>query len=357
MRKSKIVIALQSICKQRSNVDKSHCLTSTGMTLFHLNKCMRMSSNIFDLQKVATKNILQPTTIIINRHRDTNNEDMEEIPNAKKESLEIDQRNPSFISSRQSITTAAAFDVDIETLKSISPQSFSNDADDSSTKIQTCFTYPRSENGLKIKGDKPTIIHLNESFDLNDGQSGVILYYILKGVLSGNMKTCIICNTQDEALLTKFSLEMNKSEYRDVQYYTPCLELRLPTYEEKELICSNNQTSSSVLVCDYKGFRGCEAENIVAFANQEDEFSNHVLVEILARATIHLTLLVLPCKSKNTSMKHGTLRHIIQLWKEKQAVTVMNVSAEHYAMDKYSVIDYEEFKKHENRPMSEDIRK
>ena len=106
----------------------------------------------------------------------------------------------------------------------------------------------------------------------------------------------------------------------------------------------------------HKGFRGCEAESIVTFVNQEDKFNNHILVEILTRAVVHLTLLVLPCKSKDSSIKHGSLRHVIELWKENQAVSVINVKSEHYVMKKCNTIDYEKFKKnHENLPNPEHV--
>ena len=142
----------------------------------------------------------------------------------------------------------------------------------------------------------------------------------------------------------------------NTQIYTPCLEVRLPNDEEKELIWSNSQTASSVLVSDHKGFRGCEAESIVTFVNQEDKFNNHILVEILTRAVVHLTLLVLPCKSKDTSIKKGSLRHVIHLWEKNQAV--ISAKSEHYVTEKCNSIDYEEFKRdYENLPRLENIEK
>jgi len=367
MGQSKVVLAMQSMRKQRNNQDipdndKGHCFEQTGMTLLPLKKSMRMAGNIFKLKKIATESILEPTSMMIKRslkkrkltlpenyttHQnrpvtDTvqKNKNLVSTTQQSLESINISNTQvlgaKEFVSTSQSsfpkpnnITTSATErnesrelhidDTDMEMLMKISPQLFSNDANDPSVKIQTVFTYPDTENGVNVNGEKlPTIIYLNKVL----GNSGVFLRQIIEYFLNDKLKICIICNSREVSCLTKYSLQILCNELNDISYtyYTPYLDSRLPGDSEKERIWQESQVNSSIFVTDHKGFRGCEAESVVTFVNQDDKYNNHVLVEILSRAVVNLCLLVLPCKSEDINVKPGSLRHVIKLWKEKQAV-------------------------------------
>jgi len=383
---SKVVFAMQSMGRQRivENVDSTgHCFRQTGMTLLTLTKSMRMAGNIFTLKRIATDSILQRTTLLVKEPSSRERKKGVTQRHTTKQANSVFQRqqsnpepkdNAEINTIQKKVIKKHSFeDIDYERFKLMHPELFSDAVDSSSTKIQTDYTYPEMCNGVKVKGHKlPSIFNLNKSFDLNLGKSGIILSQILKDLLKENLKTCILCNTQEEACLTKYSLERLQPEWDDDDIYlsfTPCLDGRLPDDEEKEIVWEKSQTSSSVLVTDHKGFRGCEAERIVAFVNQDDEHNNHVLVEILTRAVVNLCLLVLPCKSGDANIKEGSLRHVIQLWKEENAVSEFDIyleESEHeievksnipeFQPTRYSnaIIDfagtqYEEFKMHINR--------
>ena len=66
--------------------------------------------------------------------------------------------------------------------------------------------------------------------------------------------------------------------------YAPYLCGYLPSLEEKMEVLGKMRDEAAILVTDYRGFRGCEAEHCVCFVNQDELYGDHILVEILTRA-------------------------------------------------------------------------
>ena len=405
---SKVVFAMQSMAKQRSINSKGYCFKQTGMTLLPLKISMRMTGNIYNLNRIATESILQSTTIRIkhqvntvgkpileekNLNSDQNLQEVDTTKNNVNSALEPDKALAANSNLHKTQTNQTKedlrfvdVDTDIEMCKANSPQLFVNDSDIRTTEIKTDFTYPYTKNGvLKVKDNEPTIIFLNSSFNLDLGECGVILVDILTQHLEKNFNTCILCNSQQELSLVKYSLEMllRDSHPGTFVYYTPSLDTRLPDDEEKDNVWSTIQTSSSVLVTDHKGMRGCEAKSVVAFVNQDDEYKNHVLVEILTRAVADLCLLVLPnCKSKNVKRENirtftnlfkkakvfskvlfkpkdskKSLPNVTWLWKDNPEVLVKSYPSD-FQSTRCPNIDfntqYEEFKKKNQNPSIEE---
>ena len=369
---SKVVFAMQSMAKQRSINSKGHYFKQTGMTLLQLEISMRMTENIYNLKLNATKYILQPTTINIkhqvdtekrNQNSDQNLQEVDTTPKNVNNGLETD--TPAALNLNLNLPRnqqnqeieerlPAQGDTDIEMCKTNSPQLFANDSEIQSIEIKTHFTYPCTKNGV-VKGKKPTIISLDSSFNLDLGECGAILVDILTQHLGKNFNTCILCNSQQELSLVKYSLEMLLKEHLGTfVYYTPSLDTRLPDDKEKDNVWDAMQ-KLSVLVTDHKGMRGCEAERVVAFVNQDYDYNNYKLVEIMTRAVADLCLLVLPCKSED--VKDQSLTNVIRQWMGNPEVLVKSYPSDFERQNtktKYQNIDlnaqYEKFKTEKQNP-------
>ena len=81
--------------------------------------------------------------------------------------------------------------------------------------------------------------------------------------------------------MTKYALRWADENFVE---YTPYLCSYLPSLEEKMEVLGKMRDEAAILVTDYRGFRGCEAEHCICFVNLDDLYGDHILVEILTRA-------------------------------------------------------------------------
>lgn len=334
---STLVVACQSTEKDyRIHTKKKvfripkESLVGAGMRTYTLSKSMRMCSNLFNLVKVAQEQITSSMLpIVAERH----------MPMVRRMSRSEDDRTSVSFNENNKLLGSSPieyhdhFDDDIgddssgfgtfkfpsveicdtqimdssgdstpvktDPSKLHEPEAllkqFSSLNREASKSLKTIYKYPNGESGHDIQSEeKPNLIYLPNEFQLDTAESVKILEHLLKRFCITNdgasfCQTTIICNNIEELRMVRFALRWMDERFVE---YTAYLRGHYPELEEKIRVFKNLREEAPVLVTDYRGFRGCQAEHCVCFVNQKDLYGDHILVEVLTRAISQLDLIV-----------------------------------------------------------------
>lgn len=203
------------------------------------------------------------------------------------------------------------------------------DPDKAVQKISFGCSFPKSISGVNIEGKKPSIIYLpNEFNDTPEVKASLSLSHIFKHFIDTSEKTTIVCSSIEEVHLTLFALEQSSIESDQYCHYIPFLKQdTVPSSTDKKKIWNKcNADDHLVLVTDFRGFRGCESENCVTFIDPDERYTNHILVEVFARAVVNLVALVLPSKESSVVEKDGCFQQILDAWEKENVVDIYKVS-------------------------------
>jgi len=348
-----VVLAMQST-KESSSVHNesttvnivTHCLddVDTGMVLLPpLGNCMRMVGNVFKLKEIAEQNIVKKPSVLAlhapkpnvpkllpildlskerssdkdlniikpataseklstltlksakgDKEQITKTPTKKEVPNKHHEQQSSNQKTTPPKSATKSPSTSVPLgspNYNLLRLSSHPASIFLDDLEGASQGYSTKFEYPESRHGVNIEGEElPKVIYLNDDFNLDSGKSGIILANVLEQFVDEYSQTTVICNSIKEAKIMLYS--SSKMDQDKSHCFIPHLEEKIPTYEDKRSIWDEVENSLRLLITDYRGFRGCEAENCITFIDQDEKYARHVLVEVFARAVELLSIFV-----------------------------------------------------------------
>ena len=344
---STLVIACQSTEKNYEihskqkvfKISKKRLVRDAGMKSYTLSKSMRMCCNLFELVKVAQKQVTSSMLPIVaekhvpitrrisccekdctgdnggdqvgNRLAETSSQEEDEFSSNDNGSSGGDSSlgfgsfeftSATYMDTLPIDSSGGSTPVKRDVSKLHEPEAllkeFSSLSRDSSKSLKTRYEYHRGSSGHSICSEiNPNLIYLPNEFQLDTAESVKILQYLLRRFCitddddegGSSCQTTIICNDIEELRMVRFALRWMDEDFVE---YTAYLRGHYPELEEKLRVFKKLHEEASILVTDYRGFRGCEAEHCVCFINQKDLYGDHILIEILTRAISRLDLIV-----------------------------------------------------------------
>ena len=145
-------------------------------------------------------------------------------------------------------------------------------------------------------------------------KSAIIVSHIFEVLNQLKLRTAIFCSNIDELRFILFCLDKSSILKNNYIQYTPFLTLNIPLYKQKDRVsCEWNK--SSVLVTDFRSFRGCEVEHSITFVDPQNIQQGSILVESLTRAVLKTSFFVVPPKRK-PKKNEKSLNAILEKWKQ-----------------------------------------
>ena len=362
---STIVIASQSMQTEHiyfiNNVEQGFergNLETEGFKFFHLNKCMRMSSNLFELADSA-RNIVETSTTVIPLvteprfyHKilsffQSKKEAMTTIySRLTHSSTSTGSRSPSTTttaaattattttsstvlvpSNRNVITENRPKKVDVSKIDDPSmiakrfPDVLPNRNHKIVKQVAVKTEFVKGKCGTTIQSSSiPQLIYLNKNFSFESEVSGIILATILANLcLKKDHRPTFICSNLNEVALITFALIT--IGYQPIEY-VPYLKGTFPSREQKfSIINQLNQDINRPLLTDHRSFRGCESEHCILLLDPAEQYANHILIEVMTRATAKLDILVYPSTKSTKSLWFN----IFASWNESICKTQVDV--------------------------------
>ena len=195
-----------------------------------------------------------------------------------------------------------------------------------SKKLCTYFSYIHGQSGHQIKSDsKPNLIYLNNfRFDFNqfNDTDAAYLSAILRKLMKPDVQLTVICASMEQLIILKYVLKYMLGVSK-ITTFAPSLTGNQPTFEEKR----NASKTGKVLLTCYRGFRGCEMDHCILFANPNDNVPKNLYVEMLTRAINFMDIIILPVK-KRTFGRVPRLIEIFQKWQREELVFSTNTKLE-----------------------------
>ena len=181
---------------------------------------------------------------------------------------------------------------------------------ESENYLETYYKFNPGDSGHSIKGDTPKVIYL-PSLNWEEERSAKILSVVLKKICfeeRGTVKgTVVVCNNMQEVKLVTYAIDIT-GIYKPI-VYAPRLKIKPPAIREKIEVTKDIESELNVLVTDSRAMCGLESEVVIVFVKPEEYYLRHEIIDVCARSSSYLILLVLP--SKNTaSQKSGTVEEV-----------------------------------------------
>ena len=165
------------------------------------------------------------------------------------------------------------------------------------SRTVSSFLYAKvPKTGHKIKTQKPVLFELG---GMEDFHKHLSLLAIFEKILNIRNKQ-VVLHFNTETNLIPSALQFANENYLHKKITT--------NYEEFE------SSNKSILVCSYPSFRGLAHPIITVLIDQDMYYLQHYLVEMIARCTSELYIVVL----QNSS----ALESVAKVWKEKALVTL-----------------------------------
>ena len=159
---------------------------------------------------------------------------------------------------------------------------------------------------------KPKLYFFNSS--LTSSESLLCLPLILEICIKENEDVVIICISKEQ--VAKMKMALDRIGLR-CSIYTPYLDGKPPNSDEKSNIISDSNCSGSILLSDYRSFRGCEAEKCIMLIDLNKDIGANIYVEILTRSVAYLEILVTPRDETNTpSNTSKVMSEVLKKWKD-----------------------------------------
>ena len=323
-----------------------------GVTEFKLGKTMRMTRNNYQLNEIlqeeiakskhitplkyeATKEpIKPPSRKKVNfdnkkstedlktktKDKDTSDDLEKNGPSQKSnESKNLEEPNPE-ISDPTSSSTKQSDTSRIHDPEFISKNLPRQPKDKLVSSLSTQTSFIESECGISFCSPTKPKLHLFSS-SLNSYQSIVCLSVVLGNCIRDAEKVVIICTSKDQVETMKMALDRIDLK-KPYHIYIPYLLGPLPESQQKSEIIKASNSTNFILVTDYRGFRGCEAEKCIMLIDLNELIGPNIFVEILTRAVAYLDILVTPRnKSYAASNTSKVMKKVLREWKERQLVS------------------------------------
>jgi len=203
-------------------------------------------------------------------------------------------------------------------------------------KLKSKSKFAEGDCGTISSKIKPKLIYLPDDFTLDIPESCRIFTQVLEElILKSSQKTTFICNDVKEITFIKYALETLKHPKPII--YAPYLLGQLPGSKEKRIIVGrlNNEVGSH-LITDYRSFRGCETSNCISIVDPNEKYANHVLIEVITRATSKLDLFVI-ASSKSKDESSSCWSKILADWSDCDLVEKIEVQIKPHKMSKFNL--------------------
>ena len=165
-------------------------------------------------------------------------------------------------------------------------------------ELTTKTTFIESEhcNELPNENSKPMVYYIDEeSFSKHQGIPSMKL--VLRTCLERDANNVVIlCNNQNEAILIESVLNDSDLECWKVESYIPYLKGVIPKLDDKKRVLKELD-ERSIIVSDYRSFRGCEASHSIIVVDPNNPVSDNIMVEMISRTIAYLDFVVLPTKA------------------------------------------------------------
>ena len=195
------------------------------------------------------------------------------------------------------------------------------------TELITESTFIKGRCGNKlINLKKPQVYYVsNDSFLKHHGIPSIAA--ILKQCLDerDGKDVVILCNSILDVDRTKAALDILKKPFTE---YVPYLRRTVPTSSEKMHILNElSSINDSVMLSEYRGFRGCEASHCILYTDLENPLPGSIMAEMLSRTMVDLDIIALPRKDHTPGVlpiKNFTEK-TFDSWKSHNWVDTTNV--------------------------------
>ena len=116
--------------------------------------------------------------------------------------------------------------------------------------------------------------------------------------------------------------------------YVPYLKDEFPSVDKKKELL-DNISGGSILISDYRSFRGCEASHCIVFSDLENPIAGTIMAEMLSRTMVYVDFIVLP-KKNAISFISNPIQIAFDTWKKRGLVE--SIAVEFHDKDESSVI-------------------
>ena len=217
------------------------------------------------------------------KNKDSINKDHQEI--------EVDAEHEN---KKQSVKSYGASIIELDEAQAIIGSPMENDTGGKRTVSK--FEHAEVDNIChNIKTERPLLFELEDKEEFDKSLSLVALFDKLR--ITSSKQVVLHFNTGTKAIPSalRFAIDHHFNSIKKTTNY-------------KDFQSSNE----SVLVCSYPTFRGLEYSRVTVLIDRDIYFQQHYLVEILARCTSELSIVVL--------RKSAALDYVIEKWKTEELV-------------------------------------
>ena len=177
-----------------------------------------------------------------------------------------------------------------------------------------------------VKATKPQIYFLSrESVWKHHGIPSIAV--VLEQCLGERAEkdVVIMCNSLLD--VNRAVAALNVLETPSVEY-TPHLRKTIPSSAQKQVVLNEISCGSdTILVSEYRAFRGCEASHCIIFTDLQNPIPGNIMAEMLSRTMVYLDFIVLPRK-ENTPGVHpfkNIIESTFEDWKTHDWVEMTTV--------------------------------
>jgi len=211
---------------------------------------------------------------------------------------------------------------DPQMIAKLYPDSLPTEINDTTRKLKSKSKFVEGNCGTISSSIKPRLIYLPNDFTIDLPECCKILTSVLHElILKEFRKTTFICNNVKEIVFIRYAFETLGQPLPLL--YAPYLLGHLPDSEEKRSILDGWRNVGSHLITDYRSIRGWESSSCVSFVDPNEKYANHVLIEVITRATSKLDLFVI-ASSKSKDESTSCLSKILDGWSDcKEEIKVV----------------------------------
>ena len=144
----------------------------------------------------------------------------------------------------------------------------------------------------------------------------------------------ILCNSILDVNRTKAALDLWKKPFAE---YVPYLRRTVPASSQKNYILNElSSNTDTIVVSEYRGFRGCEASHSIIFLDFENPIPGGIMAEMLSRTLVDVDFIALPRKEPTPG---APIKNIIEdtfnTWISQDLIETRNI--EFHDEDKFSI--------------------
>ena len=170
------------------------------------------------------------------------------------------------------------------------------------------------------KKTKPRIFYIsNKAITYHNGIPSVAA--ALKQCLERDEDdTVILCSNLMDVDRTRTSLNLLEMPS---ELYVPYLENEIPSIQRKKELLEGS--GGSIIVSDYRSFRGCESSHCIIFTDLENPIAGTIMAEMLSRTMVDLDIIALPQTDATNPIPTNPIQTAFITWTHRGLVDSITV--------------------------------